>query len=155
MTTASDSNAPANLAVRDDIDATHRPERKFLARTSQVITGGLRQLTGLLRRGEAREQLGAPPAPRSLIYALCEEYGRLDLWSHYYAFRLDPRAQTWDQLRRQRVPWRRGRTIEELLQTVCPMNGARTPDPGAVGMALTTGSSTAPAPAKATGRSAA
>ena len=93
----------------------------------------VRRLTGLLRRTK-----GAPPAPKSLIYALCEEYRRFDLWTAYYAFRLDPRARTWKRLRYRNVPWQREQTVEALLLRMCPVQSKPTPDAAAVGLALIT-----------------
>ena len=83
----------------------------------------------------------APAAPKSLIYALCEEYQHTDLWSAYHAFRLDPREHNWRRLRRRSVPWQSEQTVEGLLMRLCPWNGKRTPDPNAVGLALVTASS--------------
>jgi hypothetical protein len=89
-----------------------------------------------LRRSEP-----AQAAPKSLIYALCEEYRHSDLWSAYHAFRLDPRASNWQRLRRRSVPWQSEQTVEGLLHRLCPFNGKRTPDPNTVGLALVTASS--------------
>jgi hypothetical protein len=86
----------------------------------------------------------APAAPKSLVYALCEEYRHFDLWTAYHAFRLDPQARTWQRLRRRNVPWQREQTVEGLLQRLCPQNGKRTPDPNAVGLALVTAAATSP-----------
>ena len=80
----------------------------------------------------------APAAPKSLIYALCEEYRHSDLWAAYHAFRLDPRERNWRRLRRRSVPWQSEQTVEGLLMRLCPWNGKRTPDPNAVGLALVT-----------------
>jgi hypothetical protein len=80
----------------------------------------------------------APPAPKSLIYALCEEYRQLDLWTAYHAFRLDPHAGNWRRLRRRNVPWQGEQTVEDLLQRMHPLHGKRTPDANAVGVALIT-----------------
>jgi hypothetical protein len=80
----------------------------------------------------------APAAPKSLIYALCEEYRHDDLWAAYHAFRLDPREHNWRRLRRRSVPWQSEQTVEGLLIRLCPWNGKRTPDPNAVGLALIT-----------------
>lgn len=78
----------------------------------------------------------APPAPKSLVYALCEEYRHLDLWSAYHAFRLDPHARNWQNLRRRTVPWQSALTVEGLLYRLFPWNGKGTPDANAVGLAL-------------------
>jgi hypothetical protein len=85
----------------------------------------------------------APAAPKSLVYALCEEYRHFDLWAAYHAFRLDPRARTWRRLRRRNVPWQSQQTVEGLLHRLYPWNGKRTPDPNTVGLALVTASSAA------------
>jgi hypothetical protein len=91
----------------------------------------------------------APAAPKSLIYALCEEYRHEDLWAAYHAFRLDPREHNWRRLRRRSVPWQSEQTVEGLLMRLCPWNGKRTPDPNAVGLALVTApSSLAPSAKK-------
>jgi hypothetical protein len=84
----------------------------------------------------------APAAPKSLVYALCEEYRNFDLWAAYHAFRLDPRARTWQQLRRRNVPWQKEQTVEGLLNRLCPPNGKRTPDPSTVGLAMVTAAAT-------------
>jgi hypothetical protein len=97
-------------------------------------------LPDLFRRLTRRPEL-APAAPKSLVYALCEEYRRFDLWAAYHAFRLDPRARTWRRLRGRNVPWQREQTVEGLLHRLCPWNGKRTPDPNTVGLALVTASS--------------
>ncbi|HEV8332234.1 MAG TPA: hypothetical protein VGQ22_12490 [Steroidobacteraceae bacterium] len=89
-----------------------------------------------LRRIAARQP--APPASKSLVYALCEEYRQLDLWSAYHAFRLDPRARTWRRLRARNVPWQSEQTVEGLLHCLYPWNGKGTPDPNTVGLALVT-----------------
>jgi len=83
-----------------------------------------------------RRSQPAPAAPKSLVYALCEEYQTLDLWAAYHAFRLDPRARTWQRLRRRSVPWQKEQTVEGLLHRLCPIAGKRTPDPNTVGLAL-------------------
>jgi hypothetical protein len=96
-----------------------------------------------------RRSAPAPAAPKSLIYALCEEYRHGDLWAAYHAFRLDPREHNWRRLRRRSVPWQSEQTVEGLLMRSCPWNGKRTPDPNAVGFALVTApSSLAPSPKK-------
>jgi hypothetical protein len=96
----------------------------------------------------ARRSAEAPPAPKSLIYALCEEYRHFDLWAAYHAFRLDPRARNWQRLRRRNVPWQREQTVEGLLDRLYPWNGKRTPDPTTVGLALVTAPSAPAAPSK-------
>jgi hypothetical protein len=98
-----------------------------------------RGIGALLRRAIGRSE-PAPPASKSLIYVLCEEYRHLDLWAAYHAFRLDPRASTWRRLRGRSVPWQSERTVEGLLHNLCPWNGKRTPDPATVGQALVTAS---------------
>lgn len=122
---------------------SHGPEHprptRFVARAIQVISERARKLRGLLT--QASSNTSAPPAPRSLIYALCEEYRRFDLWACYYAFRLDPQARTWDKLRHQRVPWQRDQTVNTLLHRLCSFSGGRTPDAALVGQALTSTSS--------------
>ena len=90
----------------------------------------------------------APAAPKSLIYALCEEYRHSDLWAAYHAFRLDPHERNWRRLRRRSVPWQSEQTVEGLLMRLCPWNGKRTPDPNAVGLALVTAPSSVAASAK-------
>ena len=80
----------------------------------------------------------APPAAKSLVYALCEEYRHHDLWSAYHAFRLDPQARTWQRLRGRNVPWQGEQSVEDLFQRMHPMHGKRTPDANAVGVALVT-----------------
>jgi hypothetical protein len=109
--------------------------------------GFLRRLKDAFRRLAGRSE-PAPPAPKSLVYALCEEYRHFDLWSAYHAFRLDPHARTWQRLRRQCVPWQSEQTVEGLVHRLCPWNGKRTPDANAVGFALVTASSRPPTPAK-------
>lgn len=100
-------------------------------------------MSSWLRRSEP-----APAAPKSLIYALCEEYRHDDLWAAYHAFRLDPRERNWRRLRRRNVPWQSEQTVEGLLMRLCPWNGKRTPDPNAVGLALVTAPSTVAPSAK-------
>jgi hypothetical protein len=95
----------------------------------------VRDLTQSLRRLMGRAQ-PAPPAARSMVYALCEEYRRLDLWAVYYTFRLDPRARTWQRLRRRSVPWQSDQTVEALVHRLYPWNGKGTPDANTVGLAL-------------------
>lgn len=100
---------------------------------------------GLFRRLTGRPAQ-APPAPKSLIYVLCEEYGHFDLWAAYHAFRLDPQARTWQRLRRRSVPWRSKQTVEGLVQLLCPWSSKRTPDPNSVGLALVTAPSSSATP---------
>ena len=95
-----------------------------------------------------RRSSPAPAAPKSLIYALCEEYRHSDLWAAYHAFRLDPRERNWRRLRHRNVPWQREQTVEGLLMHLCPWNGKRTPDPNAVGLALVTAPSSVAASAR-------
>jgi hypothetical protein len=97
-------------------------------------------LTALFRRLTRRPDL-APAAPKSLVYALCEEYRHFDLWAAYHAFRLDPRARTWKRLRRRSVPWQREQTVEGLLQRLYPWNSKHTPNPSTVGLALVSAAS--------------
>jgi len=104
-------------------------------------------VSDLFRRLTGRS--AAPAAPKSLIYVLCEEYRHFELWAAYHAFRLDPQARTWQRLRRRSVPWQREQTVEGLVNLLHPLNGKRTPDPNAVGMALITAPSSA-APARKT-----
>jgi hypothetical protein len=99
----------------------------------------IRRVHDSLRRLMRRSQT-APPAPKSLIYVLCEEYRQFDLWAAYHAFRLDPRARNWQRLRRRNVPWQSEQTVEGLLHRLCPVTGKRTPDPNTVGLALVTAS---------------
>src|SRR5690349_24361114 len=80
----------------------------------------------------------APAAPKSLIYALCEEYRHFDLWAAYHAFRLDPHERNWRRLRRRSVPWQCEQTVEGLLLRWYPFDAKRTPDPNTVGLALVT-----------------
>jgi hypothetical protein len=96
----------------------------------------------------ARRPEPAPAAPKSLIYALCEEYRHDDLWAAYHAFRLDPHERNWRRLRHRNVPWRNEQTVEGLLMHLCPWKGKRTPDPNAVGLALVTAPSCAVSPKK-------
>jgi hypothetical protein len=104
----------------------------------------MRKIGGLFRRTRV-PTCTAPPAPRSLIYVLCEEYQQFDLWAAYYAFRLDPHARTWERLRDRRVPWRpHAEPVEALLHRLCPVNAKRTPDAATVGLALVSSSSTQP-----------
>jgi hypothetical protein len=98
-----------------------------------------------LFRWLTRRSVLAPAAPKSLVYALCEEYRHFELWAAYHAFRLDPRARTWQRLRRRNVPWQREQTVEGLLQRLYPRDCKRTPDPTTVGLALVTAPSAAPA----------
>jgi hypothetical protein len=113
-------------------DSRHRPSLV----TALVCKLKNSLLTKIARRGRA-----APPASRSLIFALCEEYQQSDLWAAYYAFRLDPQVHTWQRLRRRSVAWQRGETVEALLNRLCPLKGKRTPDPATVGLAIVTTSS--------------
>lgn len=83
----------------------------------------------------------APAAPKSLVYALCEEYRHFDLWAAYHAFRLDPQARTWKRLRGRSVPWQREQTVEGLLQRLYPRTSKYTPDPNTVGLALVSAAS--------------
>jgi hypothetical protein len=99
----------------------------------------VRRVKDSLRRMAGRSE--APPASKSLIYVLCEEYRHLDLWSAYHAFRLDPRAHNWRRLRSRNVPWQSQQTVEYLLNRLCPWNAKRTPDPTTVGLALVTAAS--------------
>jgi hypothetical protein len=80
----------------------------------------------------------APAAPKSLVYALCEEYRHFDLWAAYHAFRLDPQERNWRRLRRRNVPWQSEQTVEGLLLRLYPFDAKRTPDPNTVGLALVT-----------------
>lgn len=109
--------------------------------------GFLRRLKDALWRFAGRPE-PAPPAPKSLVYVLCEEYRHFELWSAYHAFRLDPRARTWQRLRRQSVPWQSAQTVEGLVRRLCPWNGKRTPDANAVGFALVTASSASATPSR-------
>jgi len=111
------------------------PDRRFSVRAF------MRRIKDSFRRMSRRSE--APPAPKSLIYVLCEEYRHLDLWAAYHAFRLDPRARNWRRLRGRNVPWQSAQTVEYLLHRLYPWNGKRTPDPTTVGLALVTASSTA------------
>jgi hypothetical protein len=95
----------------------------------------VRRLTDSLRRMTGRSQ-PAPPAPKSLVYALCEEYRHFDLWAAYHAFRLDPHARNWQRLRRRTVPWQSELTVEGLVYRLYPWTGKGTPDANAVGLAL-------------------
>lgn len=97
----------------------------------------VRRITQSLRRMAGRSQ-PAPPAPKSLVYALCEEYRYFELWAAYHAFRLDPHARNWQRLRRRTVPWQSELTVEELVCRFYPWNGKGTPDANAVGLALVT-----------------
>jgi hypothetical protein len=97
-------------------------------------------LSDLFRGLTGRPDL-APAAPKSLVYALCEEYRHFDLWAAYHAFRLDPRARNWQRLRSRSVPWQSEQTVEGLLHRLYPWDGRRTPDPNTVGLALVTASS--------------
>ncbi len=105
-----------------------------------AMTPLLHMIGDSLRRIAGRSE-PAPAAPKSLIYVLCEEYRHFDLWAAYHAFRLDPQARTWQRLRRRNVPWQKEQTVEVLLDSLCPWNGKRTPDPNTVGLALVTASS--------------
>ena len=116
-------------------------------RDRSAVRGFVRGVTQLLRRMTGRPQ-AAPPAARSMVYALCEEYRRFDLWAAYYAFRLDPRAPNWRRLRNRNVPWLSGQTVEELVRRLYPWNGKGTPDANTVGLALISAPSTPAAPAK-------
>jgi hypothetical protein len=100
-----------------------------------VVRGFVRGVTQFFRRISGRPQ-AAPPAARSMVYALCEEYRRFDLWAAYYAFRLDPRAPNWRRLRNRNVPWLSEQTVEELVRRLYPWNGKGTPDANTVGLAL-------------------
>ena len=80
----------------------------------------------------------APAAPKSLVYALCEEYRHFDLCAAYHAFRLDPQERNWRRLRRRNVPWQSEQTVEGLLLRMYPFDAKRTPDPNTVGLALVT-----------------
>jgi hypothetical protein len=114
--------------------------------TDLVATAFIRTIKDSLRRMTGGSD--APPAPKSLIYALCEEYRHLDLWAAYHAYRLDPRARNWRRLRGRNVPWQREQTVENLLHRLCPWNAKRTPDPSTVGLALVTASFAAAGPFK-------
>ena len=94
-------------------------------------------ITESLRRWARRDE-PAPPAPKSLVYALCEEYRQQDLWSAYHAFRLDPQARTWHRLRGWSVPWQGAQTVADLFERMHPMHGKRTPDATSVELALVT-----------------
>ncbi|HEY7638598.1 MAG TPA: hypothetical protein VH814_02650 [Steroidobacteraceae bacterium] len=95
-------------------------------------------ITESFRRWLGRSEQ-APAAPKSLVYALCEEYRHLDLWAAYHAFRLDPRQRNWRRLRGRNVPWQSELTVEDLFQRMHPMHARRTtPDASAVGLALVT-----------------
>lgn len=122
-------------------DAVPESRDGFSARAlARGVTKFLRRMTG---RSEP-----APPAARSMVYALCEEYRRLDLWSAYYAFRLDPRARNWRRLRRRNVPWQSEQTVEGLMYRLYPWNGKGTPDANAVGLALVSATAAPAAPSK-------
>jgi hypothetical protein len=115
--------------------------RRFSVRALvRRIKGAFRWLTGRSRP--------APVVSKSMIYLLCEEYRRFDLWAAYHAFRLDPQAHNWQRLRRRNVPWQSGLTVEGLLHRLCPLSDKRTPDPTTVGLALVTASFSAPGSAK-------
>ena len=114
---------------------------------SRAAVGAIRGVKGLFRRLTGRPA-PAPAAPKSLIYVLCEEYRHFDLWAAYHAFRLDPRARTWQRLRRRSVPWQSDQTVEGLVNLLYPWNGKRTPDANTVGFALVTAPSSAAAPTK-------
>ncbi len=107
----------------------------------------VRGITEFLRRITGRPQ-AAPPAARSMVYVLCEEYRRLDLWAAYYAFRLDPRARNWRRLRNRNVPWQSETTVEGLVRRLYPWNGKGTPDANTVGLALVSAPSAPPAPSR-------
>jgi hypothetical protein len=115
--------------------------RRFSARAL------LRWIGDWIRRIAGRS-IAAPAAPKSLIYVLCEEFQRFDLWAAYHAFRLNPQARTWRRLRRRNVPWQSEQTVEELLHRLCPWKGKGTPDANTVGLALVTASSVPTAPSK-------
>jgi hypothetical protein len=118
-------------SFRSDGPAPAHRERRFSMRAvMHAIRESLRRL--------ARRPQPAPPASKSLIYVLCEEYRHFDLWAAYHAFRLDPQARTWQRLRRHSVPWQSNQTVEGLLLRLCPWSGKRTPDPNTVGLALVT-----------------
>lgn len=136
--TSTDLNTTDGHPLHNHGTEQPRPAR-FVARAIQVISERARRLRGFLT--QASSSASAPPAPRSLIYVLCEEYRRFDLWACYYAFRLDPQARTWDKLRHQRVPWQRDQTVNTLLQRLCSFHDGRTPDAALVGQALTSTSS--------------
>src|SRR5262249_10970735 len=72
-------------------------------------------ITESFRRWARRDE-PAPPAPKSLVFALCEEYRQQDLWSAYHAFRLDPQARTWHRLRGWSVPWQGEQTVADLFE---------------------------------------
>ncbi|HKR36706.1 MAG TPA: hypothetical protein VJT10_17815 [Steroidobacteraceae bacterium] len=90
----------------------------------------------------------APPVNGSLVYALCEEYRRFELWAAYHAFRLDPQERTWRRLRRRNVPWQSEQTVEGLLHRLHPLQGKGTPDATTVGLALVTVASFPAGPSK-------
>ena len=100
-----------------------------------AVRGFVSNVTNFLRRVTGRPQ-AAPPAARSMVYALCEEYRRFDLWAAYYAFRLDPRAPNWRRLRNRNVPWQSEETVEGLVRRLYPWNGKGTPDANTVGLAI-------------------
>jgi hypothetical protein len=114
---------------------------------SPPVRGFVRRIADSLRRLLPRSEQ-APPAPKSLIYVLCEEYRHFDLWAAYHAFRLDPRERTWRQLRRRSVPWQSEQTVDGLLRRLGPWTGKRTPDPATVGLALITTSAAVTAQSK-------
>ena len=119
----------------DSQDAERR-ERRLSVRAL------MRRTQDWFRRVVRRSQ-PAPPVSKSLVYALCEEYRHFDLWTAYHTFRLDPRARTWQRLRRRSVPWQSEQTVEGLLNRLYPWNGKGTPDPNTVGLALITVTSAA------------
>lgn len=127
------------------------PDGYAFADDSRAAVGSVHRakgsFRGLFRRLTGRPAL-APPAPKSLIYVLCEEYRHFELWAAYHAFRLDPRASTWQRLRRRSVPWQSDQTVEGLVNLLYPWNGKRTPDANTVGLALVTAPSSAAAPTK-------
>jgi hypothetical protein len=113
-----------------------RSDRPATERHSSVAAF-VRRVTESFRRIARRSQ-PAPPASKSLVYVLCEEYRHLELWAAYHAFRLDPRARTWQRLRRRSVPWQNEQTVEGLVYRLHPWSGKRTPDANTVGLALIT-----------------
>jgi hypothetical protein len=111
------------------------PEGYAFREQRSALGAFVRSVTHFLRRASGRPQ-AAPPAARSMVYALCEEYRHFDLWAAYYAFRIDPRARNWRRLRNRHVPWQSEQTVEGLVRRLYPWNGKGTPDANTVGLAL-------------------
>ena len=123
------------------------PDGYEFERDEATARSFVRRITDSLRRLVNRPE-PAPPAPKSLVYALCEEYRHFDLWTAYHAFRLDPHARTWRRLRNRNVPWQRELTVGGLVNRLYPWHGKRTPDPNTVGLALVTAPSAAAIPSR-------